>query len=133
MKQHAVSQLGSHYEHTAKGPLINTSGCTLHRDRSNRRTGTTHPLHLGSLSHKYPLAGSEQYPAVPLPYSDCVSAKDCADVLVLLPPKDIRQLQSTLGDTLWLQRLSKPELIFAHQHLCRPSTPHSLTTTLPLM
>jgi hypothetical protein len=44
-------------------------------------------------------------------------------MLTPLPPKDVRQFQSILGDILWLQRLSKPELVFAHQHLCRITNP----------
>lgn len=123
MKQHVMSQFGEHYEHTTKDPLININGCTLHRDRINRRIGITQPLHLDNLSFKYPLAPGEQYPSVPFPYSDYVSAKDRAAMLTPLPPKDIRQFQSILGDILWLQRLSKPELVFAHQHLCRITNP----------
>jgi len=123
MKQHVMSQFASHYEHTVKDPLVNINGCTLHRDRLNRRIGITQPLHLDNLSFKYPLAPGEQYPSVPFPYSDYVSAKDRAAMLTPFPPKDVRQFQSILGDILWLQRLSKPELVFAHQHLCRITNP----------
>ena len=44
-------------------------------------------------------------------------------MIAVLPPKDVGHFQSTLGGTLWLQRLSKPELVFAHQHLCRVTRP----------
>jgi len=123
MKEQVMHQFGTHYEHTVKDPLVNINGCTLHRDRLNRRIGITQPLHLDNLSFKYPLAPGEQYPSVPFPYSDYVSAKDRAAMLTPLPPKDVRQFQSILGDILWLQRLSKPELVFAHQHLCRITNP----------
>ena len=122
-KQHVMSQLAPNCEHTAKDPLVNASGCTLHCDRPNRRTGTTQPLRLDSWSSKYPLAPGGEYPSAPLLHSDCVSPKDRAAVLAALPAKDARHFQSVLGDILWLQRLSKPELVLAHQHLCRVTRP----------
>ena len=130
VKDRVMHQLGTHCEHTAKDPLVNISGCTVHRDRASRRTGTTQPLHLDSLAFKYPLAPGEECPSAPFPYSDCTSSRDRAAVLTLLPSKGTRHFQSTLGDTLWLQRLPKPELVLAHQHLCRTTRPTLLDYSL---
>ena len=69
------------------------------------------------------LAEGEQYPPAPSPYSSYLSTQDRTDQSTPLPASDTHRYQSTLGDMLWLQRLSKPEATFAHQHLSRTSHP----------
>ena len=117
------ANFGSHYDHTIQDPLVNINGVTIHRDRAGRRIGITQPLFLDNIAHKYSFDTDTPYPTVPFPYSTYLSTHDRTNQSILLPDRDIPKYQAVLGDILWLQRLSKPEIIFASQHLSRISKP----------
>ena len=70
MKQHVISKFGEHYTHTTQDPLVNINGCTLHRDRPNRRIGLTQPLFLDNMDFQYPLPEGESYPSIPFSYGN---------------------------------------------------------------
>ena len=61
--------------------------------------------------------------ALPNLYFFKLSIQDRTDQSILLPARDLSKYQAILGDMIWLQRLSKPEIIFAHQHLSRITKP----------
>jgi hypothetical protein len=123
MKQLVMDKFKSHYVHTIKDPLVNINGCTLHRDRDARRIGITQPLFLDNMMAQYPLDEGDEYPSVPYPYGDYVSAEDRTHQTIYLSASDKRRYQKVLGEILWLKTFSKPEVGFAHQRLSRVTEP----------
>ena len=123
MKQIVMDKFKSHYVHTTKDPLVNINGCTLHRERDARRIGITQPLFLDNMMAQYPLDEGDEYPSVPYPYGDYVSAEDRTHQTIYLSASDKRRYQKVLGEILWLKTFSKPEIAFAHQRLSRVTEP----------
>ena len=123
MKQIVMDKFKSHYVHTTKDPLVNINGCTLHRERDARRIGITQPLFLDNMMAQYPLDDGTEYPSVPYPYGDYISADDRTHQTIYLSASDKRRYQKVLGEILWLKTFSKPEIAFAHQRLSRVTEP----------
>ena len=113
-----------HYEYTVKDPLINFNGITLTRDRALKRIGITQPQFLENMRFKYPLLPDQSHPRVPYPYNDYVTVQDKLDQTILLTSdSDKQRYHAMLGDLLWMQRFSKPQVAYAHQRLSRMSSP----------
>ena len=124
MKQFLLDAFAKHYKYTVKDPLVNFNGLTLTRDRANLRIGITQPLFLANIRSKYPILSGQSAPRVPYPYNDYLTAQDRLDQQVFLLSKlELKAFRSVLGEIIWLQRFSKPELLFAQQMLSRCTHP----------
>jgi len=119
-----LDAFSKHYEYTVKDPLINFNGITLTRDRDLKRIGITQPQFLENMRFKYPLLPDQSSPRVPYPYNDYVTVQDQLDQTILLTSdSDKQRYHAMLGDLLWMQRFSKPQVVYAHQRLSRMSSP----------
>ena len=124
MKSSLLTDFAKHYEYTVKDPLVNFNGITIIRDRDNRRIGITQPQFLENMRHKYPLSPDQSPPRVPFPYNDYLTAKDKLDQQVFLTSKlELKAFRGVLGEIIWMQRFSKPELLFAKQSFSRCTHP----------
>jgi len=124
MKQFLLDEFAKHYTYTVKDPLVNFNGLTLTRDRANLRIGITQPLFLANIRKKYPLLSGQSAPRVPYPYNDYFTAQDKLDQQIFLLSKlELKAFRSVLGEIIWLQRFSKPELLYAQQMLSRCTHP----------
>jgi hypothetical protein len=114
IKAYVLAELGKVYTLTHKDPLTNFVGMHLERDRANRTIKLSQPKFLNEMKVKYPLPEGDICPTTPMAaITTSLSKQDRHLQQQYLTPAETKDLQTCLGDALWVTSHTRPDGIYA--------------------